>query len=97
MEDAVIVNVDGVKFSCTHAGQKRRYGDCHYEYTANSDKGADHVKAVMLEHAYKCSLTREQWKNEERASMDKHFRSSYEFEDKGNGEYFYRVTLPSTH
>lgn len=88
--------VDGVTFTNTHSGQKRAYGDSHYEYIAQSDKPADHVKAVLTQHAYKCSLPRSQWLEENRAkpSMGNHFRSHYEFEDRGNGEFFYRVTFP---
>lgn len=98
MDDKVIVNVDGVKFSCTHGGQKRAYGDTCYEYEATSDRDADHVEAIMTEHAYKCSLTREQWRKGSKlmGSMEAHFRASYVFEDKGDGKYFYRVTMPFT-
>ncbi|MDJ1465692.1 hypothetical protein [Nitratireductor sp. GZWM139] len=88
--------IDGVTFTNTHSGQKRAYGDSYYEYDVTSDMPADHVERVCRENAYKCDLPASQWRDENRAnpSMSNHFRSHYQFEDRGNGKFFYRVTFP---
>lgn len=90
--------IDGVTFRNTHSGQCRAYGDSHYEYKVTSDRPAEHVERVCRERVYKCDLPAKQWQEENRAnpSMDNHFRSHYEFQDCGDGRYFYRVTFPFT-
>lgn len=94
--DGQTKTVEGVTFTNVHSGQKRAYGDSHYEYEATSDQPAEHVERVLCEHAYKCSLPKSQWLRENRAhpSMDNYFRSHYEFQDRGDGRFFYRVTFP---
>lgn len=88
--------IDGVTFVNTHSGQKRRYGDSHYEYEVTSDLAPDEVERVCRESVYGCQLTMRQWRDENRAdpSANNHFRSHYEFEARGGGKYFYRVTFP---
>lgn len=90
--------IDGVTFTNTHSGQKRAYGDREYEFDVHSEMPADHVEAVCCEHAYKCDLPASQWREENRAkpSMENHFRGHYDFEDRGAGKFFYRVTFPFT-
>jgi hypothetical protein len=88
--------VDGVKFTNTHYGQKRAYGDSMYEYEATSERPADEVLSILCEHAYKCNLPIEEWKQEVREGAEKYFRSHYEFKDLGNSRFFYRVTFPYT-
>lgn len=85
--------VDGVTFKNTHSGQKRAYGDSYYEYEVTSDRDAEHVKRICCEHAYKCDLPIRKWR-EEGQSASNYFRNHYEFEDRGNGKFFYRVTFP---
>lgn len=92
--DGQTIEVDSVRFTNTHRGQKRAYGDSMYEYEATSDRPADEVLSVLCEHAYKCDLPKDEWQKEIRESADKYFRSHYEFKDLGNGKFFYRVTFP---
>lgn len=96
IENAKSQEIDGVKFTKTHSGQKRRYGDTMDEYEVASDKGFEHVKAVMCGQAHKCELSHSQWKAED-TTMENHFRSYFDIKDYGDGRYFYRVTFPSTH
>lgn len=90
--------IDGVTFKCVQYGQYRAYADSTYEYEAQSERPANEVEAVMCEHAYKCSLKTDVWRaeNRESPSMSNHFRSHYEFQPRGDGKYFYRVTSPYT-
>ncbi|TPN03836.1 hypothetical protein FJ973_29785 [Mesorhizobium sp. B2-1-3] len=88
--------VDGVTFTNIHSGQKCAYGDSFYEYEVTSEKPDEFVKNVCCEFAYKCALPASQWREENRAkpSMENHFRSHFEFESRGEGRFFYRVTSP---
>ncbi len=91
---------NGYEVECLHSGQKRRYGDTYREFSVKTDKPEDEVKKYCTEHVYACQLTTEQYLIELRAGLDDfgdHFRSNYEFMKKSEGEYFYRVTQPSTH
>jgi hypothetical protein len=88
--------IDGVTFTNTHSGQKRPYGDSFYEYEVTSDRPAEEVERVCRDSIYKCGLTEEQWRkeNRENPSMDNHFRSHYVFKKTGDGKYFYQVCFP---
>lgn len=88
--------IDGVTFKNTHSGQKRAYGDSFYEYEITSDMPEDHVLKVCTERVYKADLSLQRWRDEYKASpsMANHFRAHYEFLRRGEGKFFYRVTLP---
>lgn len=88
--------IDGVEFCNVHSGQKRAYGDSFYEYEVTSELPVESVERVCSERVYKCGLTMAKWRDENRAnpSMANHFRSHYEFQDRGGGKFFYRVTFP---
>ncbi|WP_155957783.1 hypothetical protein [Fodinicurvata sediminis] len=90
--------IDGVTYEVTHSGQKRAYGDSYYEYAITSDKPADEVERICRTHVHRCDLSRAQWQQENRAapSMSNYFRSSYLFEDLGDGRFFYQVRFPFT-
>lgn len=91
---------NGYDVKCTHAGQKRRYGDTFREFTVKTDKPESEVKKYCTEHVRKCGLTNADYLADERAGVKDfgdHFRSSYKFKKVKEGEYFYQITEPSTH
>lgn len=91
---------NGYQVECTHAGQKRAYGDTFREFTVKSDKPESEVKEYCTEHVYPCKLTTEEYLADERAGVKDfgdHFRSNYKFIKVRDGEYFYQVIQPSTH
>jgi len=89
---------NGFDVKSTHAGQKRAYGDSFYEFTVKSDKSEEEVKQYCKEHVRACDLATADYLANERAggSAEEHFRNHYEFKKRGENEYFYRVTSPST-
>lgn len=101
MEATKINHTDnGYDVKCTHSGQRRAYGDSFYEFTIKTDKPENEVKEYCVEHIRKCGLTTKEYLADERAGVKDfgdHFRSNYEFKKVKDGEYFYRVTRPSTH
>lgn len=85
--------IDGVKFTNTHSGQKRAYGDTFYEYDVTSDLPADLVERICSERIYK-AISKAEWQADYCApacSMEKAFRAHYEFKSLGDGKYFYQV------
>jgi len=99
-EEKAIHAENGYDVECTQAGQRRIYGDSYYEYTVKSDKPMREVEEYCKKHVRECSLTAEEYFRDERKGVDSfgdNFRSSYNITDKGNAEYFYKVTSPSTH
>ena len=91
---------NGFDVKNTQAGQRRPYGDSYYEFTVKSDKPYEEVKKYCTQTVRKCDLTTGNYLADERAGVEDfgdHFRSHYEFKMIKEGEYFYRVTSPSTH
>lgn len=90
--------IDGVECTHLHSGQKRSYGDSYYEWEIASDKPFMDVRKVCTTKLHQCDLPKEQWlkENREKPSMDRHFRSHFEFLETGDGKYLYRVTSPYT-
>lgn len=86
--------VDGVSYVNTHSGQKRAYGDSFYEYEVTSALPAAEVERICAEKISK-AIPKSEWLADYRApggcSMEKAFRSHYEFFDRGSGRYFYSV------
>lgn len=87
--------IDGVTFTNTHSGQKRRYGDSFYEYEVTSDLPAVEVEKVCSEKVYK-AIPHETWKAEMWEGADKYFRNYYRFSPRGEGKFFYQVISPYT-
>jgi len=85
--------IDGVTFTNTHSGQKRRYGDSFYEYEVTSDRPAEEVEQVCREHIYK-AIPKSEWLvdySKRGCSLENAFRPHYEFQKRGDGRYFYQV------
>lgn len=89
--------VDGVTFVCTHAGQKKAYGDTYYEYSVTSDRPADEVENFCAERVCK-AISKKQYTDEYRAkpTAGNHFRLHYTFNKRPDGSYFYSVCSPWT-
>lgn len=89
--------VDGVTFTCIHAGQKKLYGDSYYEYSVTSDRPADEVEKFCAEHVYK-AMSEKQYSDEYRAkpTAENHFRLHYTFKKRFDGTYLYSVCSPYT-
>lgn len=86
--------IDGVTYICTHAGQKKRYGDSYYEYDVTSDLPADQVEKICSEKIDK-AIPNAEWLADYRkpgCSMSDAFRPHYTFSKTGDGEYRYIVT-----
>ena len=96
--DRQTVEIDGVKFTNTHSGQKQRYGDSFYDYEVISDLPPDEILRVLQKHARECKLPRAEYLKDlrERPSMENSFRSSYEFKKVSDGKFFYSVMFPYT-
>jgi hypothetical protein len=91
---------NGFDVTCTHSGQKRRYGDTFREFTVKSEKPESEVKQYCTEKVRKCDLTYDDYIANERAGVKDfgdHFRASYKFHKIRDGVYFYQITEPSTH
>ena len=91
---------NGYEVKCLHSGQRRAYGDTYREFSVKSDKPESEVKDYCTEHVYACKLTTEEYLADERSGVKDfgdHFRSSFEFKRLRDGEYFYKITQPSTH
>ena len=85
--------IDGVTFTNTHSGQKRRYGDSFYEYEVTSDRPAEEVEQVCREHIHK-AIPKSEWLidySKRGCSLENAFRPHYEFQKRGDGRYFYQV------
>ena len=91
---------NGYDVECLHSGQKRPYGDTYREFCVKTDKPMEDVEKYCTEKIYACKLTTKEYLSDERSGVKDfgdHFRSHYEIINRGDGEYFYRVTQPSTH
>ena len=91
---------NGYDVKCLHSGQKRRYGDTYREFSVKTDKSYEEVEKYCTETIYPCKLTTKEYFADIRAGvkdLEDNFRSNYELIKKGDEEYFYRVTEPSTH
>jgi hypothetical protein len=91
---------NGYNVECTHSGQYRPYGDTYRVFIVKSDKPESEVEKYCTEHVRECKLSREEYLKDEREGVKDfgdHFRSSYSFRKVKDGEYFYKITEPSTH
>lgn len=90
--------IDGVTFTNTHSGQKRAYGDSFYEFDVTSKLPPDEVERICASRVHK-AIHKSEWLADYRqpgCSMEKAFRSYYEFKEVGPGSYRYVVTSPYT-
>jgi hypothetical protein len=93
-------NANGYEVKNLHSGQRRPYGDSYYEFMVKTDKPKSEVEKYCTKHVRACALKTADYLKDERAGVadfSDHFRSHYEFAEKGEGRYFYKVTSPSTH
>ncbi len=91
---------NGFIVECLHSGQKRAYGDTYKEFSVKSDKPESEVKQYCIEQVCPCKLSTDRYLAEKQRGFNEfgdHFRYHYSFRKRGEGDYFYRVTQPSTH
>lgn len=93
-----IKTIDGVKFQCTHSGQRKAYGDSFTDYEVSSNRPMTEVEQFCREHIHACPLSRAQWQAEYKANptASNHFRSHYLFRTVAPERYAYSVCFPYT-